>query len=51
MDAHSSSTPGVTRIPLESDHIGMNKFRAESEHNYELVRGKIKEIVDKIEEG
>lgn len=51
MDEHSSTNPGVKRIALEADHIGMNKFRAETEHNYELVRGQIKDMVDRIEEG
>lgn len=51
MDTQSSTNPGVKRIPLEADHIGMNKFKSEKHHNFELVVGQIMRMVDKIEKG
>lgn len=39
------------RIPLESGNIGGNKFRSETQHNYELVLNQITRMVDIIEKG
>ncbi|KAI5837295.1 ankyrin repeat-containing domain protein [Morchella snyderi] len=50
VDAHSSTNPGVKRVALESDHVGMNKFGSEKQHNYQLVCRQITRMVAKIEE-
>lgn len=50
-DKDASSFSGKANIALDSDHIGMNKFRSETEHNYLLVLTEIKRMVEKVQQG
>ncbi|RPB08258.1 hypothetical protein P167DRAFT_512474, partial [Morchella conica CCBAS932] len=49
-DKDACGFSGKPNIALDSDHIGMNKFRSETEHNYLLVLTEIKRMVEKVQQ-
>ncbi|KAH0606883.1 uncharacterized protein H6S33_003717 [Morchella sextelata] len=48
VDRNSSTFASTANLPLESNHVGMNKYATLQDENYKLVLSEIKRIVEKI---
>lgn len=51
VDENSGTIPGKTKIGLDADHVGMNKFESREDNNYTLVKGEMEKMVGGVLEG
>lgn len=51
VDEGSATIPGETGIPLDVDHVGMNKFESEQDNDYKLVKVELDRMVERVLEG
>ncbi|KAI5848526.1 hypothetical protein DFP73DRAFT_629907 [Morchella snyderi] len=48
VDENSATIPGGIGIPLDLDHVGMNKFESEQDNCYGLVKGELDRMVGDV---